>query len=110
MDTWEFVEYRLTDARAITWDTCHKIYLLMDDEQVALMREYEYDPIITWEEMSDGEMLETLKKWYDESCGLRFIDAVRTNPKNPNDGFETLIGQGECGCFDGCERDEDEED
>jgi len=26
----------LPDIKAITWDTCHKIYLLMDEEQVEL--------------------------------------------------------------------------
>lgn len=110
MDTWEFVEYRLTDALAIAWDTCHKIYLLMDEEQIALMREYEYDPLITWEEMDQDSMLQTVKDWYEQSCGLRFIDAVRTVPEGSEDnGFETLIGQGECGCFDECEC-EDEDD
>ena len=27
------------EAKAIAWDTCHKIYVLMDDEQVQKMRE-----------------------------------------------------------------------
>ena len=43
-------------AKAIAWDTCHKIYVLMDDEQVALMREYGYDPLITLDEMTPEEM------------------------------------------------------
>ena len=85
----------LEDAKAIAFDTCHKIYVLMDDEQVQKMREYEYDPLITNEEMSASEMFDTIRMWYDDSCGLRFIDAVRTNEDNPNEGFETLIGQGE---------------
>jgi hypothetical protein len=40
-------------------------------------------------------MLATLQEWYEDSCGLRFIDAVSTNHENPNAGFETLIGQGD---------------
>ena len=46
----DLVRERLVDAKAIAWDDCHKIYLLMDDEQVALMREYRYDTLITKEE------------------------------------------------------------
>lgn len=94
MIDWDTVEDALEDAKGITWDTCHKIYVLMDDEQVAQMREYEYDPIITSDEMSDGEMLNTLKKWFEDSCGLRFIDSVETNSADPNAGFTTLIPQG----------------
>ena len=47
MNKFDEVEDSLSYAKAIAWDTCHKIYVLMDDEQVALMRQYEYDPIIT---------------------------------------------------------------
>jgi hypothetical protein len=105
MTNFDLVYDRISDAKAIAWDTCHKIYLLMDDEQVALMREYEYDPLITSEEMSEGEMFDTIKQWYEDSCYLRFVDAVSTVEGNPNEGFETLIGQGEDD-----EEDEDEED
>jgi hypothetical protein len=94
MANFDLVAERIGDAKAIAWDTCHKIYLLMDDEQVALMREYGYDPLITYDEQTNSEMLETVKKWYEDSCGLRFIDAVTTTAE-PNEGFETLIGQGE---------------
>lgn len=87
------VETFVQDAKAITWDTCHKIYVLMDDEQVDLMRKHEYDPIITTSEATPEQMLETLKQWFDASCGLRFIDAIWTNHDDPNAGFETLIGQ-----------------
>lgn len=85
---------RLEDAKAIAWDTCHKIYVLMDNEQVELMRGYEYDPLITSEEQNPEEMFETIKSWYQQSCGLRFVDAVSTNHEDPNLGFETIIAQG----------------
>ena len=101
MTNFDSVEEKVGEAKAIAWDTCHKIYLLMDDEQVETMRGYGYDPLITDKEQTPEEMLITLKDWYASSCGLRFIDAVSTNHENPNAGFETLIGQGE---------DEDEED
>lgn len=91
--TFDLVKERVVDAKAIAWDTCHKIYLLMDDEQVELMRGYGYDPLITSDQMSPEEMFETLQNWFDDSCGLRFIQAVATHPVDPNEGFETLIGQ-----------------
>ena len=89
------VKEKVKDAKAIAFDTCHKIYLLMDNEQVELMRTYGYDPLITSEEATPEEMLAILQNWYEESCGLRFIDAVSTNHEDPNAGFETLIGQGD---------------
>ena len=96
------VKERVSEAKAIAFDTCHKIYLLMDNEQVELMRTYGYDPLITTEDATPEKMLATLQEWYEDSCGLRFIDAVSTNHENPNAGFETLIGQGDF--------DEDEEE
>ena len=95
MINWDNVYDKMEDAKAIAFDTCHKIYVLMDDEQIAKMREYGYDPLYTKDEMSAGEMYETIKHWYAESCGLKFVEAVSTVEGDPNDGFETLIGQGE---------------
>lgn len=107
----DLVEARLSEAKAIAWDTCHKIYLLMDDQQVVQMRGYGYgdanDPssLITKDEMSSAEMFETVKKWFEESCALKFVSAVETNTADPNAGFESLIPQG--AEFD--EEDEDED-
>lgn len=89
----ELVQERVVDAKAIAWDSCHKIYLLMDDEQVALMREYGYEYLITKDEATSEQMFETLNDWFEDSCDLRFIQAVATHPTDPNEGFETLIGQ-----------------
>jgi len=86
---------RISEAEGIAWDNCHKIYLLMDSEQVNLMRGYGYDPIITNEEMNPDDMFNEVQKWYENSCSLRFIQAVSTNHINPNAGFESLISQGE---------------
>jgi hypothetical protein len=93
------------NAKAIAFDTCHKIYVLMDDEQVALMREYGYDPLITSEQMTPGEMSDQVLEWFEDSCGLRFINAVSTNPSNPNDGFVDIVAQ-----FEMNEDDEDEDE
>ena len=90
---WGAVESALSDARGIAFDTCHKIYILMDDEQMALMAQYGYDPLISASDMDSYSMLEKVKEWYEESCGLRFVNAVYTNHENPNDGFFNLIPQ-----------------
>ena len=92
-------------AKGIAFDGCHKIYVLMDDDQMAQMKEYGYDPLISSDEMTPEEMFKTVKGWYDKSCPLRFISAVRTVKGDPNKGFITLIDQG-----DGDEADEDWDD
>ena len=97
--SWNEVETSLNWAKAIAWDTCHKIYVLMDDRQVELMIEYGYDPIVYAKDTTQGDLLDTLKEWFDDSCGLRFITAVETK-ENPNDGFTDLIHQGEFDQFD----------
>ena len=96
MIDWDNVEAYIEDAKGIAFDTCHKIYILMDDAQMALMKEYEYDPLISKDEMSADEMLSTVKHWYAESCGLKFVEAVKTMPEgeDANLGFTTLIEQG----------------
>ena len=91
-------EFSLNDfmqnARGIAFDTCHKIYVLMDDEQVEKMRGYGYDPLITSDELDSDQMADKVMEWYNESCGLRFIQAVRTDVNDPNAGFFDIIPQG----------------
>jgi len=84
---------RISEAEGIAWDNCHKIYLLMDSEQVNLMRGYGYDLLVTADQMSSDEMFELVENWYNSSCSLRFIQAVSTNHINPNAGFESLVSQ-----------------
>ena len=97
--SWDMVEAVVKAAAppAIAWDGCHKIYVLMDDAQVTEMEGYGYNEggsvMIYARHASPSEMLTYLHTWYDDSCGLRFINSVRTVEGNPNDGFETLIGQ-----------------
>jgi len=89
----DLVYERVSEAEGIAWDGCHKIYLLMDTEQVNLMRGYGYDPIITNEEMNPDDMFGLVQEWYENSCSQRFIQAVSTNNTDPNLGFESLISQ-----------------
>jgi len=83
-----------SEAKGIAFDTCHKIYILMDDKQMDLMREYGYDPLITCEQMSGDEMAAQVVQWFEDSCGLRFVNAVSTVEGDPNKGFEEVIPQG----------------
>jgi hypothetical protein len=92
--SWDKVEVAVEMAKGIAFDTCHKIYVLMDDEQMEQMKEYGYDPLISASEMTPDEMLSTIMEWYENSCSLRFVSAVRTNRNDPNEGFVSLIEQG----------------
>ena len=103
---WEAVEEALETAVAVTWDECHKIYVLMDEGQVAVMRSYGYDPIVPVADKA--ETLRLLGVWFAESCSLRFISAVESGHNDPNDGFTSLIYQGEFEDFE--DLDEDFED
>lgn len=84
----ELIKEKLSKAEAIAWDNCHKIYILMDSEQVELMRSYGYDPLITNEQMNPDEMFNEISEWYEDSCSLRFVQAISTDI-----GFEELISQ-----------------
>lgn len=115
---WEAVEEYLQDALSISWDTCHKIYLAMDETEAAWFAK-NYDEATV--KGSPEEMLETIKEWWDESCELRFVNAVWHNEDDPNAGFVSLISQfatdeepcGECGetwCDGSCGDDDEDED
>lgn len=121
MIDWDSVEDALENAKGIAFDGCHKIYVLLDDKQVGLMREYEYDHIVTRDEQDEEVMLTTLKDWFEKSCGLRFVESVESGHADANDGFTTLIEQGatdeeecedcyEVGCYGSCSDWEDEDD
>jgi hypothetical protein len=101
MIDWTDVEIVLPHAKAIAFDGCHKIYVLMDKEQVAKMTTYGYGDdegsyLLTADKMSKGEMADTLASWFAESCSLRFIHGVSSVPEgtDPNEGFTDLIPQG----------------
>jgi hypothetical protein len=107
---WDVREYT-NEAKGIAYDTCHKIYVLMDDDQVNLMREYGYgdsndpDSLITSEQLDPAEMATVVMKWFQDSCGLRFINAVYSDRSIGHEGFVNIIAQ-----FEGDEDDEDEDE
>jgi hypothetical protein len=94
MVSFDKVETALETAKGIAFDTCHKIYVLMDEDQVELMRKYEYDEIRSIADISKESMLELLKDWYASSCSLRFIQSIRTtSPDDEDSGYDNLISQ-----------------
>jgi hypothetical protein len=82
------IQEALQTAKGIAWDTCHKIYVLMDDEQMEIMRSYGYEALITANTTTPEAMLATIEEWFDSSCALRFVQSVSTE-----DGFNNLIEQ-----------------
>jgi hypothetical protein len=106
---WKVREYT-DEAKGIAFDTCHKIYVLMDNEQVELMRSYGYgedDPnaIATSDQLSPAEMATVVMAWFEKSCGLRFISAVSSDTSFGDDGWVHVVSQ-----FDGIDEDWEDED
>jgi hypothetical protein len=92
----EYAESALLAA----WDGCHKIYLAMDEEQRVWFREnYDY----TTEDLIELHVV----SWWQDSCPLRFVQAVWTNDEDPNAGFFSVIAQG---ASNGDDEEDDEED
>jgi len=125
---WDVVENTVAASEGIAFDGCHKIYVLMDNEQMHQMAGYGYgedgSSLVYSSQMSADEMFATVKGWYEDSCALKFVQSVTTVLDNPNEGFENLIEQGatdqdtciECGsewcdgyCFEEDEEDEEDE-
>jgi hypothetical protein len=88
-DVFDRIDEYTAEARGIAWDTCHKIYILMDENQMDLMRRYGYNPLISWKEMPARMMSEQIVEWYKDSCGLRFVNAVYSDER----GFVDVVSQ-----------------
>jgi hypothetical protein len=100
------------EAKGIAFDGCHKIYVLMDDEQMSLMKEYGYGEdnpnfLISSSQLDPAEMATVAMSWFKDSCGLKFINAVYSDKTIGHEGFVNIIAQ-----FEGNEGnwDEDEDD
>lgn len=95
---WENVREFLPEAKLIAFDGCHKIYLAMDDIEAEWFRDNYGNPVpppnsVVFQSDDTEFLLVTLKRWYDQSCGLKFISAVYHNEEDPNAGFCRLIAQ-----------------
>lgn len=101
---WDATAKYLEGAVLIAFDECHKIYLAMDEIEADFFR-LNYSPH-TVEGLSPNMMLAIVKDWYEQSCPLRFINAVWHDEVDPNAGFVSLISQ-TAGYEDEDEEDED---
>lgn len=104
---WDLREYT-EEAKGIAFDGCHKIYVLMDDEQMALMKEYGYGEdnpnyLISSSQLNPAEMATVAMMWFKDSCGLRFIQGVYSDTTIANGGWVDIIAQFE-------NNDDDDED
>lgn len=92
---WQITTDALSSARGIAFDGCHKIYVLLDDTQVDRMRSNGYtednEGIVTGK--TPGEYLSVVQEWFEKSCGLRFVESIRTVDGDPNVGYTDLIAQ-----------------
>lgn len=92
---WHLVEGALVSAAGIAWDGCHKIYVLTDPEEVGRTRSYGYgekDTHLTVRGLrTTEELLNTVRNWFDDSCGMRFVSASGT--KDGQHEITTLIAQ-----------------
>lgn len=79
----------LTQAWSLSWDGCHKLYLNMDKAQHDKMMDLGYDLTI----INNNPYITTQKieEWYEDSCSLRFIDAVFSDGES--DKFVTVVPQ-----------------
>lgn len=79
----------ISQAHSVSWDSCHKIYLNMDERQTEKMFQYDYDKTFSG---SEQEKRDYVFSWYEDSCSLRFIEAVFTE-EDDTDRFVTLVSQ-----------------
>jgi hypothetical protein len=80
----------LDNAKLVAWDTCHKIYVALDDREARWYIDNEWTAFTGPPEA----MLDQLEKWYHASCSLVFVDATKWDEENQNSKFYTLIQQG----------------
>jgi hypothetical protein len=95
----KWVKEAVKTAKLVAYDECHKIYIAMDEASAEELErggytthrsDYfltKYPPVLV-----PTAMLNTVKRWYRMSCGLRFVQSV-SNSIDPNQGFKDLIPQ-----------------
>jgi hypothetical protein len=85
-------------CEGLAWDSCHKIYILRDREQVNRTKELNrLNPdsyiIVEADDADPKKMYKILWDWFQESCFLRFISTIDTSDYGENI-FDTVIPQG----------------
>jgi hypothetical protein len=89
---------------AVTWDTCHKIYVIKNadalSDMVASGYGKEEGSLVLAVDSDPSTLFDTVEDWYEESCELKMIDLISV--VDGETVFETLVGQ--------FEEDEEEEE
>lgn len=76
------IEERVDEIVAIAYDGCHKVYLALDSGEAEAFRRYGYgdgeDSEFLWAStLHTVSIMDTLQHWYHDSCGLRFVTAIK---------------------------------
>ena len=69
----ERIRAAVKGSLGITWDGCHKIYIAKDRAASERLTSHGYDVLC----VDDDEAVEQLCDWFDSSCHLRFIQAIK---------------------------------
>jgi len=88
-DVADYIRDACQRGKLVAWDGCHKIYVALDDIEAKFFED-NYPHTFAG---SPDDMVLRIVEWYDASCPLRFVNAVRHNETDPNAGFIDLIPQ-----------------
>lgn len=94
----ELVREYLTDAHSIAFEGCHKVYIMMSPEGTDRMRQIGYgdgtdeSQLLLVSDLGIDKALDTLREWFVESCGLKFVQAV-SGTGDRNEDFTDVISQ-----------------
>lgn len=88
---WSTVDKALATAHAVMFDGCHKIYVVASPDYPDSRL---YETHVKLAGVRQAAVLDTLKQWWEASCGLRFIQQI-DNDGESNSDYTVLIDQGE---------------
>jgi hypothetical protein len=87
-------------AKLVAWDSCHKIYVALDDAEARWYVDHADRGYQCFVGTPDA-MLEQVCQWYkqaDADCGMQFIDATSTSQNSTEtehySEFRSVIPQG----------------
>jgi len=80
------------NAVSITWDECHKIYVLMTQEAHATMEGYGYKTLPIGKAFSEEKAGSQLIDWFELSCPLRFVQQITGTGNNSGD-YTSVVDQ-----------------
>jgi len=83
------VEKAINTATSYTWDGCHKIYIMSDQQSHEDMIKTKYQPIKI---NNKNEAIAQMFNWWESSCGLRFISRIE-NGGHSNEDYHQVIPQ-----------------